>query len=632
MIVTMQRVRIIGPRAKLARSVHVLQDLGTLHPVRPEFEPPLGARRESHREQRHAVTLRNALEDIDTAMARLGISADRVDGRPWVRAEPLPREVRLARRARRAALRITGEIRADEEQRAHLVHLLREMEVFARLEAGVGAAGRHTAFLVLTRGHASALERLESEIADALDDDFVIHTEPVPGGELAVMLEVAERDAEGLAAVLASVGIDEIDLRALGGRSGPRAAADELERRLRAVDARLETLAERRQQLAAWLEPGLLRARAAIHDELIASEALTRVGVTPHLFVLEGWLPADERDGLARRLETRIGPELVVEDVARERWTSPDAPVSIHNPPMLRPFEVITRRLPTPRYGTLDPTPFVAVFFPLFFGLILGDVGYGSMLGLLAAVGWRRSRPGSTLRSVSQIAAACSIFAILFGLFFGELFGDLGHRLFGMHAVTFSREDAVIPFLVLAVSIGFVHIVLGLVLGAISGIRTGVRKSIGKGITALMLVLTAAILLAAVNVLPQFFLKPSVIGLLLALPVLLIVEGFVGAVELLSRVSNILSYARIMALGTASVMLAVVANEMAGAVGGAAVGVVFAALFHLVNFGLGVFSPTIHALRLHFVEFFGTFYSPGDQVYEPLRHWRPSDEGTPQTA
>jgi V/A-type H+-transporting ATPase subunit I len=87
-----------------------------------------------------------------------------------------------------------------------------------------------------------------------------------------------------------------------------------------------------------------------------------------------------------------------------------------------------------------------------------------------------------------------------------------------------------------------------------------------------------------------------------------------------------------MALGTASVMLAVVANEMAGALGGAAVGVVFAALFHLVNFGLGVFSPTIHALRLHFVEFFGTFYSPGDQVYQPLRHWRPDDDGAPQTA
>jgi V/A-type H+-transporting ATPase subunit I len=79
-------------------------------------------------------------------------------------------------------------------------------------------------------------------------------------------------------------------------------------------------------------------------------------------------------------------------------------------------------------------------------------------------------------------------------------------------------------------------------------------------------------------------------------------------------------------------MLAAVANQMVGMAGGAIVGVLFATLFHLVNFGLGVFSPTIHALRLHFVEFFGTFYSPGDQVYKPLCHWRPPDGSAPQSA
>jgi V/A-type H+-transporting ATPase subunit I len=76
-----------------------------------------------------------------------------------------------------------------------------------------------------------------------------------------------------------------------------------------------------------------------------------------------------------------------------------------------------------------------------------------------------------------------------------------------------------------------------------------------------------------------------------------------------------------MALGTASVMLAIVANRLAGAVGSAIVGALFALLFHLVNFGLGLFSPTIHALRLHYVEFFGTFYSPGGTPYQPLGHW-----------
>jgi V/A-type H+-transporting ATPase subunit I len=100
-------------------------------------------------------------------------------------------------------------------------------------------------------------------------------------------------------------------------------------------------------------------------------------------------------------------------------------------------------------------------------------------------------------------------------------------------------------------------------------------------------------------------------------------EGVLGPLELLGTVSNVLSYARIMAVGTASVMMAVVANRMAGAVGSALVGVLFALVFHTVNFALGVFSPTIHVLRLHYVEFFGKFYHPDGTAYRPLRRADP---------
>ncbi|MBW2224246.1 MAG: hypothetical protein JRF54_08520, partial [Deltaproteobacteria bacterium] len=100
-----------------------------------------------------------------------------------------------------------------------------------------------------------------------------------------------------------------------------------------------------------------------------------------------------------------------------------------------------------------------------------------------------------------------------------------------------------------------------------------------------------------------------------------IAEGVLAPIELVSTLGNVLSYARIMAVGTASVMMAVVANRMTGAFGGVVVGTLFALLFHLINFVLGVFSPTIHMLRLHYVEFFGKFYSPGGSQYRPFRHW-----------
>jgi V/A-type H+-transporting ATPase subunit I len=250
---------------------------------------------------------------------------------------------------------------------------------------------------------------------------------------------------------------------------------------------------------------------------------------------------------------------------------------------------------------------------------------------VLAALGLilhARSKPGTVLRNVSEIIGPCALFSIIAGFLYGELFGDLGTRWLGLKPILFSREDALIPFLLLAVALGAVHIVLGLGLGVASNIRRHPRAALGRGVSAVMIVLIVLALLAAVDVLPKSFFTPVVIALLVAFPILIVLEGVVAPIELLSTLGNILSYARIMALGVASVMLAVVANRMVGAIGSVAVGILFALLFHLVNFAIALFSPTIHALRLHYVEFFGKFYSPGGVRYEPFGHWT-RDTATP---
>jgi V/A-type H+-transporting ATPase subunit I len=164
---------------------------------------------------------------------------------------------------------------------------------------------------------------------------------------------------------------------------------------------------------------------------------------------------------------------------------------------------------------------------------------------------------------------------------------------------------------------------LGLVIGAVSAFAGHRRQAIGRGLAAVMLVLVILALLASVEVVPRGLLTPVTVIILITFPIMIVVEGVVAPVEFLSTLGKVLSYSRIMALGTASVMLAVVANEMAGAFGSVIVGVIFALLFHLVNFALGVMSPAIHALRLHYVEFFGNFYSPGGVAYRPFGHGTP---------
>jgi V/A-type H+-transporting ATPase subunit I len=114
------------------------------------------------------------------------------------------------------------------------------------------------------------------------------------------------------------------------------------------------------------------------------------------------------------------------------------------------------------------------------------------------------------------------------------------------------------------------------------------------------------------------FSKPIIIAILIATPFLFFFGGILAPLELLKSIGNIISYVRIMAIGLTSVLLAYVANRIAGEMGDVVVGVALAALLHILNLILGVFSPTIHSLRLHYVEFFSKFVESGGKKFDPL--------------
>ena len=125
------------------------------------------------------------------------------------------------------------------------------------------------------------------------------------------------------------------------------------------------------------------------------------------------------------------------------------------------------------------------------------------------------------------------------------------------------------------------------------------------------------------RVLPDRFMTPAIAGMIVGIVLLGSSLGWLGIImgpiEFISLIGNILSYLRIAAIGLASVYLAKVANDIAGMVGNLIVGVIIAVLIHSLNLALGAFSPTIHSLRLHYVEFFRKFYEGGGRPYEPYR-------------
>jgi len=620
MIVRMARVRVAGPRPRLDRVLDVLQDTGLLHVDAPPAPVPAPGVAGAHRRERRHVD--SCLADIEIAIRRFGVPATLTAGPPEATA---PRDLRRrARTVRRLADRLVASRTALDDER---MLLLRYQEFFSAFESLVGHEltwpDGQAFYVVLRRGAGTALGELRRSLEAAVGGEVEVLHRELSSGEWAVLILVSERAATKVGGLLAAARVDELPPPAGLGHTSLLRALPALQARLAAIPGEVEALELERTRLVqehgAWLQA--LRAR--LRDHLLRLDARARVFAAEHLFVIEGWLPESRIPDLTTRLAAAFGPDVVVSAMSAENWSAPLAPVVLRNPPVFRPFEVITRSLPLPRYGSIDPTPFVGVFFPAFFGLMLGDIGYGLLLALFAWELRRRSTPESSLRAVSTIGFACASATIVFGALFGEVFGTLGH-LVGLHPL-FDREHATTAFLLLSVAIGGVHIALGLVLGALHAWHGGHRRAaIGRGVSLAMLVLTALSLLAAVEVLPGALFTPFVIAVLVAFPVLIALEGVVALIELLSTVGHILSYARIMALGTASLMLAVVANEMVGAMGSVVVGVLFALLFHAVNFAIGVFSPTIHALRLHYVEFFGEFFSPGGIAYRPLERWHPT--------
>jgi V/A-type H+/Na+-transporting ATPase subunit I len=127
------------------------------------------------------------------------------------------------------------------------------------------------------------------------------------------------------------------------------------------------------------------------------------------------------------------------------------------------------------------------------------------------------------------------------------------------------------------------------------------------------------------RVLPPIFTSFGVIALLVFLGLMILqtvrhpAHGILLPLEILSTMGNILSYARIMAIGMASVVLSLLATILGGLIGSVVLAVLIVVLVHALNLALGIIDPTIQGLRLHYVEFFSKFYLGGGAAFAPFK-------------
>ena len=626
MITRMSKVEIVGPREALQDVVSLLQELKVLQ-IETGAEAMAGKEAGEdviapflHDEQERALFERLFLEDLHRRIDDLFLYLPKVAVRTsYIEPRSILHTVyttveKHIRTARTLHQRREDRQKEIEEQNRFAVFLRTLDDLFHETQAPPNLD-----VIMLTIKDLSAVDAIRKMIAGLTDGKFKFYTVPAKGGTLAGMITIEKDVSATVSAALTREHVPELklppDFEALS-LSGKIAYLQErtrdLGREIEAINAELDAMGRR------WT-PIYRRVREWIDERVSLLMTTASVLQTTMCFYIRGWVPAVDVNLLRAQLDASFGMKVVLEERHVREEDLAKAPVVIMNPPYFRPFEIFGRLLPVPAYSSFDPTPFIGIFFPLFFGMILGDAGYGVLLLVLALFLRRRYAKKRDVADAARVLLVSSLYTVLFGVLYGEFFGDLGTRLFGMEPIFIERRTSIMPMMLFALSAGVVHIVLGLLLGAITAFRQKVRREgFAKLLNILIILCLIAVFASFFGYIPGLLSRPIIMVILIATPFLLFSGGLLAPLELLKNIGNIISYVRIMAIGLTSVLLAHVANQMAGATGDIVLGVMAAALLHLLNIVLGIFSPTIHALRLHYVEFFSKFVESGGKKFEPM--------------
>lgn len=625
MLVRMAKVQVIGHRRRLGAVLDALYRLGVLQviDVRDEASLQLPAMPSDAERDEQAEGLRTLRSRID-ALLGLAPGGASGDAEPALEAERLPEvesilgelETRVGERVRR----LDG-LRAE---RAGLPRYADSLRRLVGLVPEIVELRTHdSAILVLERRHAHLLELLAGELRACVGDRFHIATTPMDAETVGALLVFPRSASERVDAWLGRERVSRLHVPSRFANMPIPEAISALEERMEVLDARIETAEAELAALLAPRLPMLAAARTFAEASLERLRASEAVGALQRTFVVVGWAPRRELRGLREALAREFDGEVLVDEVPvlREEWG--EVPLLLSNPAPARPFEFLVGMVGLPRYGTLDPTILMAVFLPLFFGMMLGDIAYGLVLAALALAVRRRFGGRSRVwRDIADILLLGSAWAVVWGVVFGEFLGGVGRSL-GLHPLWINREEALESLLLFTVAVGAVHVLLGLLLGMWSSWRRGSRSALLEKV-GMLGALSALFLVAGVVAgrLPRQVLTPATAGGVVGLAVVIRSGGpmgwVTGPLELLGSIGNVLSYLRIGAIGLASAYLARVANELAGVAAPLWMGLLVAVLLHALNLALGAFSPSIQALRLHYVEFFGKFHEPGGRAFAPF--------------
>jgi V/A-type H+-transporting ATPase subunit I len=231
-----------------------------------------------------------------------------------------------------------------------------------------------------------------------------------------------------VSSVLAEHGFSETSVPKLEGNVDSAIAA--LESGIKSLEGEKAPLQKKLVDMRKQYEDLILATDEYLSVQTQKTEAPLRFAETANAFVIDGWVPSDQFNRLKSEVESAAGGKIdvqLIDDKEAEDFVEhgEDVPSKIENPGLVKPYELITRLFAIPEYKEFDPSLLIFVFFPIMFGMILGDIGYGLMTLVVLILLKKKFRTDGWQQLINIVMIA-SVWAIIFGVFFGEIFGPLG--------------------------------------------------------------------------------------------------------------------------------------------------------------------------------------------------------------
>ena len=420
-------------------------------------------------------------------------------------------------------------------------------------------------------------------------------------------------------------GVMEIDLHSRYMHGTPEETIAAAKKRRAENDKSLAEINKELHEISGSKYAYLASIREMLEIELQKANASGMFKKTDKTFLIEGWIPKRNYDQLEKKVSEASDGRFYMESVHDDEL----APTQINRPKFLQPFDYLMNFYSTPRSDEIDPTWIFILSFPIFYGLMVSDVGYGLLSLIVVSLIIKKTDPDGLLNNVSRIWRLTSIAVIFFGILSNQYFGFQLNQYIGLGAIpTFNWLKDITTVLVITILFGIAQVVAGLIIGAANKHRHGHDKHALAKLSS-----AGAIILGAVAVSAVFFGQLNMtIGAVTGIAAILLILATVAlsreeAPEITNLITHPLSYARIMGFGLGSVIIAMLIDQaftpnLSMGIPLFILYIIIFVVLHFFNMVLGIFEGMVQGVRLNFVEFFSKFYTGGGIRFRPFSYKR----------